>query len=29
VADQAKILAWLIGRVEALEAEINQLQQEK
>jgi predicted RNase H-like nuclease (RuvC/YqgF family) len=29
VADQAKTLAWLTGRVEALEAEINQLQQEK
>jgi cell division protein FtsB len=29
VADQAKTLAWLTGRVEALEAEISQLQQEK
>ena len=29
VADQAKTLAWLTGRVEGLEAEINQLQQEK
>jgi cell division protein FtsB len=29
VADQAKTLAWLTGRVEALEAEIDQLQQEK
>ena len=29
VADQAKTLAWLTGRVETLEAEINQLQQEK
>jgi hypothetical protein len=29
VADQAKTLAWLTGRVEALEAEIAQLQQEK
>jgi cell division protein FtsB len=29
VADQAKTLAWLTGKVEALEAEISQLQQEK
>ncbi len=29
VADQAKTLAWLTGRVEGLEAEINRLQQEK
>ena len=29
VADQAKTLAWLTGRVEALETEISQLQQEK
>ena len=29
VADQAKTLAWLTGRVEALEAEIAQLKQEK
>jgi Telomere resolvase len=29
VADQAKTLAWLTGRVEALEAEISQLQQDK
>jgi Telomere resolvase len=29
VADQAKTLAWLTGRVETLEAEISQLQQEK
>jgi cell division protein FtsB len=29
VADQAKTLAWLTGRVEGLEAEITQLQQEK
>ncbi len=29
VADQAKTLAWLTGRMETLEAEISQLQQEK
>jgi hypothetical protein len=29
VANQAKTLAWLTGRVEALESEISQLQQEK
>jgi hypothetical protein len=29
VADQAKTLAWLTGRVEALETEISQLQQDK